>query len=1183
MPAAARLGDKSQVDSDAHGCPACPHPCVGPIVVGSPDVNINKLPAARLDDLGVHAACCGPNTFTIAKGSPTVYVNGKALARMNDKCTHCGGSGPIIEGSPDVMIDDGVPDAAAVAALKAIQIAIKLFEAMKTKEAEKKKEKDTAKDKKKDSHKPDTVPTKEGKSAKEEKKEKEEKEKKEKEKKEKEEKEKKEKEKKEKEKNHKKTEEIEVEFTLHDAMVPEAKLAKATVEYVIAGKTVTGKTDGSGALTAKFPGKKGATYELTVKAVGPLAPIKIPPKKPGPAPKQEGSTELSGEVTVAQLKQIMPDAEHSQLEKYCAPLDSAMHEFEINTPRRQAAFIAQLAEESGEFKWVEELGSGAAYNGRSDLGNTHPGDGPKYKGRGLIQITGHSNYAAVGKALGVDLIAHPEKLIEPSLACRASAYWYFARGLNKLADAGDFHEICVRVNGGTRGLKLREEYWERAKKVLGNSTKPEKTTPKKPSESVLVEVVLHDAASEKELLSGATVEYTAEGKKYVTKTGSSGAINAKLKGDKTGTFSLTVKKLGALPPFNIAPPPQKPPNPPTDSTDRSEPFTVAQLQEIMPAAEKSKLEKYVKPLNKAMLEFEINTPRRQAAFLAQIAEESGEFKYVEEIGSGAEYNGRADLGNTHAGDGPRYKGRGLIQVTGRSNYKSVGKALGVDLIESPALLMQPILACRASAYWYYARGLNKLADVGNFYQICLAVNGGTNGLAAREAFWAKAKKVIGDGRGKAPVASPPSTESGGDQGGTDSSLKLSTLRTFIGRHEGERNVVYKDSLGNPTGGIGHLLSGSSKWKVGDPISKAQIDEWFKADIAHSIKGAKRDMGAAFDKLDEARKTVIVDMVFNMGAGSAGFGGFVKMIKFIEAEKWGNASADMLHSLWATQVGNRAKEDALIMLTGHLGGNADGHDSSNGAGDKPASHGDGTAGAGHGHWSAAPTLATVLDGTDTLRMGDRGPAVSELQKLLGLTTDTEFGGDTKTAVRSFQTQHKDLRQDGVVDGHTYQVLKAHPVTEKGSIAGESAAGVEQRAKLLKIARAGGSGRPDGWCYMHVAAFLKALGGYGKIKDAGAQFSPADMPYAHCFADLMNKDPAKWGMKKLPITNPYDAPSGSIVVVKAGSPGTHHKTAGDIAVADGKGAFYNGGLMGYHGRKGWDDWGTKAVLLGCYIPA
>jgi uncharacterized Zn-binding protein involved in type VI secretion len=107
MPAAARLGDNCQVQQDAHGCPACPHPGIGPIVVGSPNVNINSLPAGRVDDLGVHGVCCGPNFYKITKGSPTVYVNGKPLARLNDKTKHCGGDGKVVAGSPDVMIDDG--------------------------------------------------------------------------------------------------------------------------------------------------------------------------------------------------------------------------------------------------------------------------------------------------------------------------------------------------------------------------------------------------------------------------------------------------------------------------------------------------------------------------------------------------------------------------------------------------------------------------------------------------------------------------------------------------------------------------------------------------------------------------------------------------------------------------------------------------------------------------------------------------------------------------------------------------------------------------------------------------------------------------------------------------------------------------------------------------------------------
>ena len=138
MPAAARLGDKAQVDADAHGCPGCPHPGVGPIVTGSPNVFVNKKPSARQDDLGIHAVCCGPNNYTIVKGSPDVYVNGKPMARMNDKTKHCGGSGPIIEGSPDVLIDDGADgEGLGSYAINALRILLEKAAANKKKQAKK--------------------------------------------------------------------------------------------------------------------------------------------------------------------------------------------------------------------------------------------------------------------------------------------------------------------------------------------------------------------------------------------------------------------------------------------------------------------------------------------------------------------------------------------------------------------------------------------------------------------------------------------------------------------------------------------------------------------------------------------------------------------------------------------------------------------------------------------------------------------------------------------------------------------------------------------------------------------------------------------------------------------------------------------------------------------------------------
>jgi uncharacterized Zn-binding protein involved in type VI secretion len=106
MPQQGRLGDLSQVDADFHGCPACPHTAVGPAVQGSPDVFVNYQPALRVGDMGIHAPCCGPNTWTAAKGSGTVFINGKPAHRMGDDDQHCGGTGKLIQGSPDVTVGD---------------------------------------------------------------------------------------------------------------------------------------------------------------------------------------------------------------------------------------------------------------------------------------------------------------------------------------------------------------------------------------------------------------------------------------------------------------------------------------------------------------------------------------------------------------------------------------------------------------------------------------------------------------------------------------------------------------------------------------------------------------------------------------------------------------------------------------------------------------------------------------------------------------------------------------------------------------------------------------------------------------------------------------------------------------------------------------------------------------------
>ncbi len=104
MPEAARLNDIAKCEADVHGCPGGPHSVQGPICIGSTDVFINGLPAARESDTGIHAVCCGPNTFEIKIGSATVMINGKKAARKGDMTKHCGGVGKIDAGSSDVEI-----------------------------------------------------------------------------------------------------------------------------------------------------------------------------------------------------------------------------------------------------------------------------------------------------------------------------------------------------------------------------------------------------------------------------------------------------------------------------------------------------------------------------------------------------------------------------------------------------------------------------------------------------------------------------------------------------------------------------------------------------------------------------------------------------------------------------------------------------------------------------------------------------------------------------------------------------------------------------------------------------------------------------------------------------------------------------------------------------------------------
>lgn len=193
-------------------------------------------------------------------------------------------------------------------------------------------------------------------------------------------------------------------------------------------------------------------------------------------------------LTDLQLAQIMIHASQKKRSLYLDPLNTAMEQFGINNLLRTAAFIAQLAHESGELNFMEEIwGPTPAqkrYEPPSDLakklGNTQPGDGKRFKGRGPIQLTGRANYQRFGDLLGIDLVGQPELAARPEVAFKTAGLYWQRRGLNELADAENFTEITRRINGGQNGAPERVRFYERAKLVLASafpvaSAKPSKT------------------------------------------------------------------------------------------------------------------------------------------------------------------------------------------------------------------------------------------------------------------------------------------------------------------------------------------------------------------------------------------------------------------------------------------------------------------------------------------------------------------------------------------------------------------------------------------------------------------------------------------------------------------------------------------------------------------------------------
>lgn len=186
-------------------------------------------------------------------------------------------------------------------------------------------------------------------------------------------------------------------------------------------------------------------------------------------------------ITEEQLKKIYKNAAKDKLKLYCDAFNKVFPLYEINTPYRIAAFLGQVAVESGELKYDKELPSkwnkkdpkdpkeptGTLYEGRKNLGNVQAGDGPKFIGRGVLQLTGRANYADYSKKLGIDLISNPDLAATPEVSVKIACQYFKDRKLLTLADAWNLEEITRRVNGnGMLHHDKRVAYSEVAKRIL---------------------------------------------------------------------------------------------------------------------------------------------------------------------------------------------------------------------------------------------------------------------------------------------------------------------------------------------------------------------------------------------------------------------------------------------------------------------------------------------------------------------------------------------------------------------------------------------------------------------------------------------------------------------------------------------------------------------------------------------
>lgn len=285
---------------------------------------------------------------------------------------------------------------------------------------------------------------------------------------------------------------------------------------------------------------------------------------------------------------------------------------------------------------------------------------------------------------------------------------------------------------------------------------------------------------------------------------------------------------------------------------------------------------------------DLSTPIRQAHFLAQLAHESAGFRTTTEYASGAEYNGRKDLGNTGPNDGVRYKGRGLIQITGRYNYRAMGRALGQDFEGNPDLAAQfPWAALTAAEYWK-ERNINRYADKDDVKAVTKIINGGYNGLADRDRLLKIAKTAIGNQDGSINVSA--------------AQKRLALLSYPLGAIDGKigpltRSAIrdFQDALGEPV--TGELDQNTYDILMSDSALKRPVSHERESLTSDDLKSQGSTIVSAADDLKKAAGTAGTALAAASGVAAQVSDVKDKVMTIKDAVDTGHQSVSLIGQYW----------------------------------------------------------------------------------------------------------------------------------------------------------------------------------------------------------------------------------------------------------------------------------------------